>query len=212
MDGIDNMNLFMMCESLRTDAGRTMPQGYHFRCCRRSELPLWKRIHFDLQEVADEFSAFMDDYFQSVYAANEDLFFESCVFACDESDKPVATCFVWRAYDSIYTLHWFKVVREHEGRGVGRALLYEVMRKLSTKQYPVYLHTHPASLRAMKLYSDFGFALLTDAEIGYRSNDLAKCLPYLEQNMPRDVFDGLRFASATDALLKAAKSNEHEEF
>ena len=54
------------------------------------------------------------------------------------------------------------MLNEYEGKGIGRALLSYVMQSLPQNEYPVFLHTHPASFRAIKLYSDMGFKLLTD--------------------------------------------------
>ena len=91
------------------------------------------------------------------------------MFICDASDKPVASTFIWRSYGKINTIGWFRVLPEYEEHGLGRALLSEI---LKDADYPVYLHTQPTSARAIKLYSDFGFKLLTDPIIGYRKNEL----------------------------------------
>ena len=58
----------------------------------------------------------------AVYAPHGELFFERCRFACVDG-APVGTCFVWKAYGRVNTVHWFKVLRAYEGRGIGRALL-----------------------------------------------------------------------------------------
>src|SRR5699024_5149220 len=129
-----------------------------------------------------------------------------------KDDKPIGTCFVWKSYNTIYTLHWFKVLKEYEGRGIGRALLSIVMKSLSKDEYPIFLHTHPSSYRAIKLYSDFGFCLLSDPLIGSRKNDLEECLPILEKYMTRSDFNKLKIIKAPQFFMNAVSSANKSEF
>lgn len=205
-------NLFMMCPRLNKAALSDIPDGYHIRTCRPDELELWKTIHFDDKTVAEEQKPYMTTYFETVYAPEGDEFWNRCLFLCDEDDTPVGTCFAWRAYGKVMTIHWYKIRKDCEGRGLGRALLSHVMRTIAPEDYPVFLHTHPGCFRAIKLYTDFGFSLLTDAEVGYRTNDLDVSLPYLRRMMPADAYDALTFAAATDAFLDAAKTSEFSQF
>ena len=165
---ISDYNLFMMCRAPREEAFAPLPAGFHFDLCRREELETWMRFPFDTQEEARQYAPFMARYFQNVYAAKEAEFFARCLFVREASGAPVGTAFLWRAYGRVNTLHWLKVRREYEGRGIGRALLTRLLMPLAPEEYPVYLHTQPSSYRAIKLYTDFGFALLTDARIGPR--------------------------------------------
>ena len=98
---------------------------------------------------------------------------------------------------------------KHEGKGLGRALLSKILRHA---EYPIYLHTQPSSVRAIKLYSDFGFKLVTNPIIGYRKNDLTESLPYLQKIIPEADYGKLQFAEAADALHKAALSGNQAEF
>jgi GNAT superfamily N-acetyltransferase len=206
------MNLFMMCKSLNTLAVREMPLEFHVRTCRKSELEIWKSIHFDDSNTATEYHAFMTNYFNDVYSDKGDLFFEKCLFVCNDDDKPIGTCFIWKAYNKINTLHWFKVLKRYEGRGIGKAILSVVMQDLKYEDYPIYLHTQPSSYRAIKLYSDFGFCLLSDPVIGSRQNDIEVCLPILEKYMPREDFIKLQISEAPKDFLDAVCSSNINEF
>ena len=106
------------------------------------------------------------------------------------------------------TIGWFRVLSEYEGQGLGRAILSEI---LKDAQYPIYLHTQPTSARAIKLYSDFGFKLITN-QVGYRNNDLTESLPYLQKILPEDDYKKLQFTEANDELIKAALSSDISEF
>lgn len=209
---MSDKNLFMMCHALNPNAVSDLPDRYHVRTCRRDELSIWNAMPFDDPKMAMEYQAYMTSYFHDVYAERESLFFEKCLFVCDDNDIPVGTCFAWKSYEKTSTIHWYKVLKDYEGKGIGRALLSVVMKSLSVDDYPVYLHTQPSSFRAIKLYSDFGFALLTDRLIGNRKNDLDECLPILKVHMPKAEFEKLRFAKAPDVFLEAVKSSDIDQF
>ena len=107
---IAGKDLFMVCHSPRKAAYRSLPEGYFFRRCRRDELELWKKFHFDDLETARRMLPYMDGYFQEVYGGEDGGFFDRCLFACTEEDLPVGTCFLWKAYGKLDTLHWLKAV------------------------------------------------------------------------------------------------------
>ncbi|MBQ7930502.1 MAG: GNAT family N-acetyltransferase [Clostridia bacterium] len=205
-------NLFMMCPQLNEDALRELPEGYHIRNCRKEELDLWKTIHFDNPSDAEEQFPYMTEYFRKVYEPAGSEFWKRCVFLCDADDVPVGTCFAWKAYGCITTIHWYKIRKDCEGRGLGRVLLSQVMRSIPPEDYPVYLHTHPGCFRAIKLYTDFGFVILRDTEVGFRKNDREASLPYLRKKMPVSVYESLRFADAPEKFLAAVKTTEFSQF
>ena len=167
---------------------------------------------FDDPADAKEYRQFMTDFFSRVYAPKGELFYEKCLFVCDEADTPIATAFIWKAYDEFNTVHWLKVLKGHEGKGIGRALLSIIMEELNEDDYPVYLHTQPESYRAVKLYSDFGFKLLSDPVIDSRSNHLEECLPFLERHMKKEDFDKLQIVSAPKGFLEKLAIVKEDEF
>ena len=207
-----SLDLFMMCRTLSESACTQLPDGYHLRGCRRDELELWKAMPFDDVETAQRHADYMTAYFRDVYADQADLFFRSCVFVCDAADQPIGTCFAWRAYGAVTTLHWFKIIKPYEGRGLGRALLSHVLRSIPAQDFPVFLHTQLGSFRAIKLYADFGFSFLTEATIGHRQNHWVQCRPLLAQLVPAEVFAGLRTTMAPDFFLTAAASSPIHQF
>ena len=204
----ENANLFMMCRALDRSALTAPPAEYPIRSLARNELPLW----LDLQCEGGEDRVYLESYFRRVYAPQEDEFWRRCLVICDAQDRPAGTCMAWRAYGCLTTVHWFRVRASLEGRGLGRALLSRVMTSLSPEEFPVYLHTQPASFRAVKLYTDFGFALLRDPRVGFRDNGLSLALPYFRQVMPPPAYASLRFEWADDALLRAAASTTDPQF
>lgn len=187
-------NLFMMCRRLDRSALSTLPPGFHFRLCRPDELEQWKDMQ--LVGTGDTPRSYLDDYYAKWYAPKGNLFFRRCTFICNERDLPVGSAFLWKQYDLYTTLHWLKVLPAYEGRGLGRALLSHLLRDLPPEEYPVYLHTQPSSYRAIKLYSDFGFALLSEpAVIDGRANEVEEALPILQRLMPERDYRRLRLVT-----------------
>jgi len=204
IEGANSNNLFMQCDTPNEDAFRPLPPGFAARYCRRNEIIIWKEMW-----AQGKYMDFVNYYYDSVYAAHENEFLSRCTFAVDVDDKPVATSGIWRSYEKINTVLGFFVLPEYEGRGIGRGLFSDVMRNA---EYPVYVHTHPIAHKAVKLYSDFGFRLITDPIVGYRKNDLSESLPYLREVLPENCYAGLQFTKANEELLTAAMINEFAEF
>jgi len=209
---IPDLNIFMMCEQLNPAAQRPLPAGYHIRYCRPDELDIWKTMHFDQSHDQKAYFPYMTNYFDKVYAPHGDLFFRTCLFVCDQADTPIATGFMWRAHNKIMTIHWVKVIKSYEGQGIGRALLTHMMNSITAVDYPVYLHTQPSSFRAIKLYADFGFHLLSAPQIGTQTNHLAESLPILETFMPTEFFQSLHTKPAPPSLLAALQNVQSNHF
>jgi len=212
MRPIPEKDLFMMCPALNAGAVRPMPEGFAIRNCLKHELDALIDLQADDPLQAPMLRGYLMDCFRGVYAPEGDRFFENCVFAVDRADKPVGTVFIWKAYSRVNTVHWFKVRPALEGMGIGRALLGHVLTALPADGYPVFLHTHPSSYRAIKLYSDFGFRFLTDPRVGSRLNDLAECLPILKELMPEAAFSSLKTIAAPRFFLDAADSSPVSQF
>lgn len=68
---IPDLNLFMMCKKLNTNAMSGLPSGYHVRTCQKNELDIWKAMPFDQPELAKQYYDYMTEYYNSVYAKNE---------------------------------------------------------------------------------------------------------------------------------------------
>ncbi|MFE7062831.1 GNAT family N-acetyltransferase [Sutcliffiella sp. NPDC057660] len=206
MEEIPDLNIFMMCPSLNREALTELPEGFHVRNLRKDEMDIWMAMPFDDPETAKEYKPFMEDFFDTTYGLSEELFFEKTLVVCDKYGESVATCLLWKAYGLFYTIHWFKVLPSYEGKGIGRALLSIIMKDLKQEDYPVYLHTQPGSYRAIKLYSDFGFDLLSGEKFGSRPNELEESLPFLEKYMPKRDFEKLRTTEAPEHFIETLKS------
>ena len=197
-----NYNLFMMCEKPEAAAFRPLAAGFTFRLVRPEELELWKAAAVEAPFIPD-----VSAYFNRVYAGRQEEFFRQAYFLCDGSGRPSATGLLWKAWGKVSSLGWIRTLPAYEGRGIGRMLLSALLERA---EYPLFLHTQPTSARAIKLYSDFGFRLLTDPVVGERENDLQKSLPLLQRVLPEGDFAALRTAGAPEWFLEAARSGPSE--
>jgi len=209
---IPDPDLFMMCRSPEPQEFTALPAGFYFDLCREEELDIWRAFPFDEKDAAQEFSAYMKQYFDEVYRPKGDLFFSKCLFVRNAEGVPVATGFLWKAYDRINTLHWLKVKKKWEDRGIGRALISRLLSELGSTDFPIYLHTQASSYRAIKLYTDFGFELITDPFVGDRKNGLEEGQRLLKQSMRPEDWIRLRFTSAPAQFLETVRSSAIHEF
>ncbi|MGI6239195.1 MAG: GNAT family N-acetyltransferase [Christensenellales bacterium] len=202
---IEERDLFMICRAMRKAAMRGAPKGITIRALRPGEYGAWCDLQCGTSAAA---RAAVDGFYQTVYAPEGDLFYERCLVAEDGAGEIMGSCMIWTAYARFPTLHWLKVRPDCEGRGIGRALISRAMAGVAAGDYPVYLHTHPGCLRAIKLYADFGFGFITDDVVGRRKNELSESLPFLRARLPASVFDQTNFMPAPREFLEAARAGD----
>ena len=206
---IPDLNIFMQARRIDHAAFSALPEGFRIRSLREDELDEWKGMPFDSDELKREYHGYMSEYFERVYAPKRALFFERCKVVTDAYDRIVGTGFLWKLRGKVDTLHWIKVVKDCEGLGIGRALLSELLR---SAEGAVWLHTQPSSFRAIKLYADFGFAIVESDRIGCRENHCRAALPILREFMGEKRFAALRFCEPDVALLDAVDGETAAEF
>ncbi len=209
---IPDKNIFMMCKKVNKNAFSNLSSEFSVRTCRAEELSIWKEMPFDNEEDANQFQNFMDEYFQTTYGGKEKEFFNKTFFVVDKFDTPIATGLIWKSYGEFNTVQWLKVKKEYEGKGIGRALLTILLKDLDKGDYPIYLHTQPGSFRAIKLYSDFGFCLLTNEYIGKRKNELNESFPILKKFIPEKDFKKLKKCQAPKNFTNRLKEFDTIEF
>lgn len=211
MDQIPSENIFMICMSVDPHTLTNLPTGFKFRLCRPDELDQWKAIHFDEYPLRNEYQSFIDDFFERVYGQDKHLFFQKCVFACDVKNRPVGTVFLWEAYGKINTVHWWKVKKQFEGQGIGRALLSRVLKDLGERDFPILLHTQPESFRAIGIYADFGFKLVANDRVGSRVNHLLGATSFLREKLGAK-FNRIDVVTLEEQILEALRDEVYPHF
>lgn len=207
MEKIPDANLFMWCRTPAADAFAPLPDGFAYRSFSPDLLEDWICLQTDGKPAPDE-TEYLTGYYSRVYSPHTDLFSQRWHLLYD-GDTLAASCMLWEAFPGYETIHWLKVHPLYEGRGLGRAILTKTLENHSGA---VFLHTQPASYRAIKLYTDFGFALLTDSAVGHRENHLTEVLPVLSRVMTPSAYQALRFAQCPAGFLTAAASVQESRF
>lgn len=197
MEKIPEANLFMWCDKPLRDAFAPLPEG--FRYCSFSPALLDDWIGLQMAGSAEE-REYLLSYYRRVYEPLAENFPGRWHLLYDGATL-AASCTLWEAYPGYETIHWLKVHPLYEGRGLGRAILTKT---LENHYGEVFLHTQPESFRGIKLYTDFGFVLLTDPVIGRRENHLTDVLPVLSRVMTSASYEALRFARCPEGFRRAA--------
>lgn len=213
MEQLPNYNLFMMCNKLNDSAFTKLPNNFKIRTLLPTELEIWKSLPFDDEISAKEYNSYMTNYFNNVYKPYEKEFYKRCFVVVDNSNKIVASAFIWKSYNQqLTTLHWLKTCKNYEGLGIGRALLTHILKTVKPCEFPIFLHTQPESFRAIKLYSDFGFKLLKNNKFGFRKNHLKQSLPYLKKVIPYNYFKNLKTTRAPKKYSNIIKTSTINQF
>ena len=86
------------------------------------------------------------------------------------------------------------------------------MENIKKTDLPIFLHTQLGSYRAIKLYSDFGFKIITNDKIGNRINNIDKCKTKLKENMLKKHFKKIIFTRVSKKYLDIFKEKNINDF
>jgi GNAT superfamily N-acetyltransferase len=160
MDAIArNVALRMTRATLRDLSPTVLPAGYRLRAFRPGDEPAWTAI----QAEADRFSAHVigPDLFARVFGDDQPTLASRLFFADGSGAEPIGTAAAWWREgpdDSWGRVHWLAVRPEHQGKGIGRALLTAVCARLADLGHAhAYLTTSAGRLPALRLYLSAGF-------------------------------------------------------
>lgn len=157
---------------VKPDAGHypryPLSDGYSFRRYAPGDEQAWARIHVEVGQFKDmeealntfhrEFLGGVDDAESKDTSAVE----VNMWYITDPNGEPVATGSIWDGDHFGVTrkrLHWIAVSPRHQGKGLAKALLtqlLDVYREMDRPE-PPYLTSQTWSYRALNLYMRFGF-------------------------------------------------------
>jgi ribosomal protein S18 acetylase RimI-like enzyme len=153
------VELVMVLEDLSGPACFPLPPGYSYRGFRQGDEELWVRIETSAGEFASADGA--NQHFRREFGQHQLELCDRCLFVERENGEPVGTAMAW--YGTLLPggaagrLHWLGIRKEYQGRGIGKPLVSQAMKLLSSRHDRAYLTTHSKSLAAIKIYLDFGF-------------------------------------------------------
>src|SRR5207247_2537544 len=135
-----------------------LPPGYRMRGFQPGDEEKW----FRLQAAADHLNEITRDLFQRQFGADETLLAERQYYLTDAGGDAIGTGTAWFndnfQGEKFGRVHRLAVLPEHQGRGLGKALLTTFCRRLRELGHErAYLSTETVRLAAIGLYLRFGF-------------------------------------------------------
>lgn len=138
-----------------------LPQGYRFVFYQPGDRDAWISIEISAKELKDFEQGVQ--VWQDYYGAVEDTLHNRMLFIENEKGEKVATATAY--YDVNGSLppecgqvHWVAVRRDHQGKGLARPLIAQVLRVMKQCGHSrAVLHTQTTTWVAVRLYLDFGF-------------------------------------------------------
>lgn len=189
-----------------------LPDGSAFRFFAHGDETHWARLEASVLEFTSEQAAL--DYFIRDYLVYADQLKQRCVFVIDTQGLPVATAMAWFADSALghhASLQWVSVHPEHQGKGLGRAVVSKAI-SLFPELEPgkdVYLHTQTWSHVAIRLYRSMGFRLCQSESTAMNRNDGQG--PKVYPNEYADAIEVLRVVmtpAEIDDLVASAEGSD----
>lgn len=139
-----------------------------------------------------------EHFFETVFLRHPREAADRVLFILDPDGNPVATGSTWFAWNEdgerIPILHWIATRPDQQGKGLGRAVVVEAIRKaLELDGGPIMLSTQTGSHVAMRLYHDLGFKICKTATFASDKVEGGKLVTYASEN---------QFDEGMEALLQ----------
>lgn len=161
-----------------------LPEGYSFALYSEGDEKDWIEIEtlvgeFDNKEEANE--CFMKDYFPYM-----DELKRRMLFIANKDNKKVATLTNWWNYTGKRrdpSFHWVGVSPEHQGLGLGKAIVFEGLNRMIRIEgdRDFFLHTQTWSYRAVNIYLQAGFDFVEEEAFAGYTNDYKKAMEILSE-------------------------------
>jgi hypothetical protein len=74
-----NMHVFMLCNKINTIAFKNLPEEFSIRNLKKTELEIWKKLHFFEYEFTGKHHEYMTEWYNEFYGINEELFYKNCL-------------------------------------------------------------------------------------------------------------------------------------
>jgi RimJ/RimL family protein N-acetyltransferase len=162
----------------------TLPEGYKFVSYQPNDEKEWAEIETSVGEFERAVDALV--YFQKCYMSYRNELEKRCIFIENPEGKKIGTATAWFMYTGVRRdpwLHWFAIKPEYQGLALGKAMCYEVVRKLLEIEgdRDFYLHTQTWSYKAINIYRKEGFFITDEKPLGgFQNNDYEAAVELLK--------------------------------
>lgn len=179
-------NIYMIRKPVKNAVDPVLPEGYSLRMFAPGDRDAWCAVETSVAEFPDIDKARV--YFEKDSAPFADELPRRCVFACAPDGTPVATATAWWSKgtaERLAMVHWVSVHPEHQGKGLGRAVMSRVLQLFETLEpdRPIMLHTQTWSHIAVRMYLSLGFCPLADISAVAPNNEFADATDVLQSVM-----------------------------
>jgi mycothiol synthase len=154
-----NLPLKMSRANLDNLPAFALPKDFSLRWYQPGDEAHWLRLHL----AADKHNEITLELFQNQFGAGEKNLRERQGYLLSSGGEVIGTGTAW--FDDQFVggpwgrVHWMAILPVFQGRGLGKALLSAICRRLRELGHGrAYLSTSSARLAAIKLYLRFGFA------------------------------------------------------
>lgn len=134
-----------------------LPEGYVLKTAWPGFEHTWAKI---IRAAFGEREGWTVEKFRESFSSRPQFEMQGMFFACYDNEA-VGTAFAWldEPDEKVWgRVHWVAVVPEHQGKGVGRALVLAVMHHLAGRGLTkVFLDTQGYRQRAIRLYTALRF-------------------------------------------------------
>ncbi len=153
--------LIMICNEAPAAAAK-LPEGYRFQYYKNGMAEDWCRIQY--QAGAFDSMKAAEALFEREFAPHQKLLKERMLFIlpAETSEDPAGTASLWIGDDfgeKRDRLHWLAVAPSHQGKGLAKALVAELIACYREKGLGkgIYLTTQTESYKAINIYRQFAF-------------------------------------------------------
>jgi len=134
----------------------------------------WARIEASVGEFECEMDALL--HFQKSFMPYMPELQRRCFFVATADGERIGTATAWWDYVGQRRhplIHWVAVKPDYQGKGLGKALIAEVLRLMTVIDGDgiFYLKTSTYSHQAIRLYERVGFYLINEKNVLGRPND-----------------------------------------
>jgi GNAT superfamily N-acetyltransferase len=148
----------MVRETLQDVPVFPLPAGFSLRFHRPGDDATWTRI----QQQAERYHDVKSELFQREFGEGEAQLSQRQLFLCDATGREIGTGTAW--FNDDYhgkawgRIHWVAVTADHQGRGLGGALVSALCQRfIELRHIRACLTTESIRLPAINLYLSFGF-------------------------------------------------------
>lgn len=180
------LNIIMKRDASTPLVRFSIPQGFSLVHYSSGDEAAWAEILVSVAEFDSQEEALA--YFQEHYAPYPIELVKRCIFLENPAGEKVATFTIWwdiKDEEQIPSLHWIAVKPEFQGQGLGKAIVghgLELALAIDGDR-DIWLHTQTWSWRAVAVYLQVGFRLVSEGAFSDYSNDYHLALPILQSKL-----------------------------